>query len=713
MARILVVDDSAEDRYLVSLVVSSRGHEVTEAESAPEALELIRAELPDLVVTDLLMPGMDGYEFVDTLRSDEALASARVLFLSALYDESELADLELAFAGCRFLAKPADPEQLLAAVEDALAAAPPPTPSPAVDLQSLDRLRVLTARLARAMEEEAARTAELDRRLRQQESIAGLGFAALGTLRIEDTYARAAESVAAALDVELVAIFELVPEAGELILRSGFGWDEEAVGLATLPAPAAASTEAAVFDDVRAPLLRAHHVVGGVQAPIRGASTPFGVLAAFTTGTRVFDRHDVNFLEAVANVVGAAVERSRSEEELARLAAIVDSSNDAIVGSRFDGTVVSWNAAAERIYGYSAAEMIGRPLRTIVPSDQIDRIRRLHGRVAAGKAIDHFQTVQRRKDGRLIDVDLTLSPVRDATGAVVAMSAISRDVTEQRRAAEERLRLAGLVEAANDFIGIASLAGEVQYLNAAGRALLGLGRADVGYIRIGHYFDAETAAEVERVGIPTAIREGLWRGDAVLRHFETGAEIEVETTLFLLRDQDGAPSALAIVQRDVSEQRQLEAQLRQSQKMEAVGRLAGGLAHDFNNLLTIVIGYSELLLAEEREPQPEVEQILYAARQGSLLTGKLLAFSRQQVLRPRVLDVNEVVTGIEQMLQRAIGTGNELSVRLDSEIGRVRADPGQLEQVILNLAVNAGDAMPEGGLISVRTSTLVLDETTA
>src|SRR5881396_964724 len=137
MARILVVDDSAEDRYLVSLVVSSRGHEVTEAESAPEALELIRAEPPDLVVTDLLMPGMDGYEFVDTLRSDEALASPRVLFLSALYDEGELADLELAFAGCRFLAKPADPEQLLAAVEGALAAAPVPAPSPAGDLQSL------------------------------------------------------------------------------------------------------------------------------------------------------------------------------------------------------------------------------------------------------------------------------------------------------------------------------------------------------------------------------------------------------------------------------------------------------------------------------------------------------------------------------------------------------------------------------------------------
>src|SRR5439155_6820501 len=245
-------------------------------------------------------------------------------------------------------------------------------------------------------------------------------------------------------------------------------------------------------------------------------------------------------------------------------------------------------------------------------------------------------------------------------------------------AAEERLRLAGLVEAANDFIGIASLAGEVQYLNAAGRALLGLGRADVGYIRIGHYFDAETAAEVERVGIPTAIREGLWRGDAVLRHFETGAEIEVETTLFLLRDQDGAPSALAIVQRDVSEQRQLEAQLRQSQKMEAVGRLAGGLAHDFNNVLTAVFGYVDLLseeLAPGSHAREDVEEIRRAAERAAALTRQLLAFSRQQVLDPIVLSVNDLIRNLDKMLRRLIGEDVDLRLNLAPDVGNVRADP--------------------------------------
>ena len=132
MARVLVVDDSPEDRYLAALVIRSRNHEAAEAASAVEALELIRKEPQDLVVTDLLMPGMDGYEFVGALRADDVLESTRVLFLSALYDASELVQLELAFPGCRFLAKPADPEQLLAAVESALAA-PPPARTPAAD----------------------------------------------------------------------------------------------------------------------------------------------------------------------------------------------------------------------------------------------------------------------------------------------------------------------------------------------------------------------------------------------------------------------------------------------------------------------------------------------------------------------------------------------------------------------------------------------------
>src|SRR5439155_1801200 len=436
MARVLVVADSPEDRYLAALVIRSRNHEAAEAASAVEALELIRKEPQDLVVTDLLMPGMDGYEFVGALRADDVLESTRVLFLSALYDASELVQLELAFPGCRFLAKPADPEQLLAAVESALAA-PPPARTPAADaVQTVDRLRVLSARLAQAVEQESARTAELDRRVRQQESVAALGFAALATQRIEETYTRAAESVAEALDVQLVGIFELLPDGGELLLRAGVGWDDEAVGLATLPARERAFAHEARFDDLAAQALHEHGAASGVEVVIRVSGGPFGVLAAFTTEPRRFGPHDVTFLDAIANVVGAAVDRVRSEEELARLAAIVESSNDAIVGSRFDGTVVSWNSAAERIYGYTAAEMVGRPLRTIVPPDEIKRVRGVIEQVARGEAVEHFQTVRRRKDGTLIDVDLTLSPVRDATGAVVAVSSISRDVTQERRTAE-------------------------------------------------------------------------------------------------------------------------------------------------------------------------------------------------------------------------------------------------------------------------------------
>src|SRR5262249_47726418 len=151
---------------------------------------------------------------------------------------------------------------------------------------------------------------------------------------------------------------------------------------------------------------------------------------------------------------------------------------------------------------------------------------------------------------------------------------------------------------------------------------------------------------------------------------------------------------------DVTEKRALEDQLRQSQKMEAVGRLAGGVAHDFNNLLTVIKGYSELMLDQVKPADPmhsEIEEVKRAADRAAALTRQLLAFSRKQVLAPKVLDMNAVVTNMEKLLRRLLGEDVELVSNLDPTLGRTKADPGQTEQVIMNLAVNARDAMPGGG----------------
>jgi PAS domain S-box-containing protein len=179
---------------------------------------------------------------------------------------------------------------------------------------------------------------------------------------------------------------------------------------------------------------------------------------------------------------------------------------------------------------------------------------------------------------------------------------------------------------------------------------------------------------------------------------------------------DGSFDSFEMIAEDVTERRNLEDQLRQSQKMEAVGRLAGGVAHDFNNLLTVIKGYTELMLEEFREHDPlrgELEEIRKAADRAAGLTRQLLAFSRQQVLAPKVLDLNSVVNNMEKLVRRLLGGDVELSTNLDPSIGRIKADPGQLEQVIMNLAVNARDAMPVGGSLVIETANIELDDSFA
>jgi PAS domain S-box-containing protein len=192
-----------------------------------------------------------------------------------------------------------------------------------------------------------------------------------------------------------------------------------------------------------------------------------------------------------------------------------------------------------------------------------------------------------------------------------------------------------------------------------------------------------------------------------------GRRITVQLSVRAVRSDSGAVEYYETFVRDVTDQRQLAQQLVQAQKMEAVGRLAGGVAHDFNNLLTVILSYSELLLEDRTPGDPEredIEQIRKAAQGASALTRQLLAFSRQQVLEPKVLDINEVVAGTEKLLGRLLGADVKLTTLFATDLGQAKVDPGQLEQIVMNLAVNARDAMPEGGQLSIETANVEMDE---
>src|SRR5437899_96271 len=200
---------------------------------------------------------------------------------------------------------------------------------------------------------------------------------------------------------------------------------------------------------------------------------------------------------------------------------------------------------------------------------------------------------------------------------------------------------------------------------------------------------------------------GRWEGEVTLRRPDGG-----ERRIEFVATAKVRPGRHIAVVRDLTRTTDLEMQLRQAQKMEAVGRLAGGIAHDFNNLLTAISGYSEFLIEglDDGRLRRHAEEIRKASARAASLTGQLLAFSRRQVLQPRVLDLNAVVSDMDMMLRRLIGEDVELVTMLDPEVGRVQADPTQIEQVIVNLAVNARDAMPNGGSVTIETGDLSTDE---
>ncbi len=284
-----------------------------------------------------------------------------------------------------------------------------------------------------------------------------------------------------------------------------------------------------------------------------------------------------------------------------------------------------------------------------------------------------------------------------------------REAVQALRATEERYRL--LVDNAADVITIVDTRGVITFASPSMSRVLGYPPSEVVGRR---WLEMVHADDVKAVS--AGMDEALLRGATPLitglrfRHREGGWRV-LEGSVARLVEPGGAV-ALVATARDISERVQLEAQLHQAQKMEAVGRLAGGVAHDFNNLLTVILGYSNLLLdqlAENHLLFQEVDEIKRAADRAASLTQKLLAFSRKQVLSLRPVDLNSVIEGMADMLRRLIGEDVDLALKLEAGLGRTRVDPGQIEQVIMNLAVNARDAMPQGGRLTIQTAQAELD----
>jgi PAS domain S-box-containing protein len=370
------------------------------------------------------------------------------------------------------------------------------------------------------------------------------------------------------------------------------------------------------------------------------------------------------------------------------------------------------NAAAVAHYGYPRDEFLGMRLTDIRPPEDVPRLLASVARErAALEASGDWR--HRLKDGRIINVDI-ISHLLTFGGRRAAL-VVAQDVTRRKqaedelRASEERHR--GLVDHAMFGIYRSGLEGKFLTVNPALVEML-------GYASTAELLEVD----IEALYMDPAVRHEL------LRRFHDADRIqdaEVEwkrrdgnpVTLRLrgrsIRDAEGRFQWFEMFVEDVTAQRAVEAQLRQAQKMEAVGRLSGGIAHDFNNLLSVIITYAQFAMDQLPEPDPlrdDIKEIHDAGRRAADLTRQLLAFSRQQILEPQVVSLNDVLDGVEKMLRRLLGEHIAIDVRRAPALGSVLADPGQMEQVIVNLAVNARDAMPDGGKLTMETGNVAVDE---
>ena len=562
---VLAIDDNRDNLVTLAAVLHDAlpGCTVMTALDGERGIALARSADPDVILLDIVMPGMDGFEVCRRLKGDDALRTIPVVFLTALHTgrDNRLKALEVGAEG--FLSKPPAEEELVAQV------------------RAMAKIRA------------ANRRAQLDR-----------------------------EQLA-----------ELVAERTRVLVRE-------------------------------------------------------------------------------------LAERARAEAALrvseARNRAITQSAHDAIVTTDVNGGVVSWNNGAQIIFGYTAQEMLGRPVSQLIPGRFQDAHRAGMHRMRAGtesKVIG--KTVELggvRKDGTEFPLELSLA--RWETGDGWFFTGIMRDVSERvRDAAVLRLEGAALEAAANAIV-ITDHTGVITWSNAAFTNCTGYRRDEAVGRRPGELLNSGTHDATYYAAIWQTILAGdVWHGELVNRR-KDGSLYTEDMTITPLKDEAGVITHFIGVQQDITQRKALEEQFRQSQKMESVGRLAGGVAHDFNNMLGVILGHVELALAEVPPGAPirtDLEEIHEAAQRSADLTRQLLAFARKQNVIPRVIDVNATVAGSLRMMQRLIGENVALVWRPGEALWPITMDASQMDQILANLCVNARDAITGVGEITIATSNCEAD----
>jgi len=657
---ILAVSDNPDFLNLLCTVLQGKDLNVLTAENGAKALDLARDLRPHLIISGVVMPGIDGIELCRRLKASPLTRDIPTLLLSAArYDEADI--IEGLRAGADDYIPANVPIELLRKKAEYLID----------EHKRLEAARLETERNFQSLIENSLDIVTI--------------LNADGTIRYESP------------SVEDVLGYK----PRELIGRSAF----------ELIHPEDASKVIKVFNQG----VQTERYTARLEFRFRHKDGSWRVLEAI--GKNLLDE------PRVAGVIVNSrdiTERKRIDAVLrstdARYRLAVDTVKDyAIFMLDPQGYFVSANSGAEHINGYRADEIIGQHLSRFYGEADVEQgkpAEQLWAAMTEGSC--EYEGWCVRKDGSQFWANVVLTALRDEQGNLEGFLKVTRNTTE-RRAREEALReteklLQAILDNSPALIYIKDMDGRYTLVNRQFEKLLGLTKTEI----IG-----KTAYDL----FPKEIADAF-RGDDQ-QVIESSSPLETEKTAVLkdgthhyvstefpLIDSTGRLHAICGMSTDVTGYKSLVDQLRHSQKMEAIGTLAAGVAHDFNNMLTAILGYSQLLLNgfdKNDLRRRQIEEIEKAGRRAAALTNQLLAFCRKQILQPRLLDLNRVVENLTGMLQRLIGEDVELVAVLDPQLAMVKADPNSIEQVIMNLAINARDAMPQGGKLTVETANIVLD----
>lgn len=414
----------------------------------------------------------------------------------------------------------------------------------------------------------------------------------------------------------------------------------------------------------------------------------------------------------------------RGDDWLRRWAA--STSDHAVIALSPEGNILSWNPGGQTMHGYPGTEILGRHVSVLYADDDCQRgvaenvLReaRQHGR-------HEFEGWRRRKGGELFWASVVTTAVFGPDGHIEGFVEVLRDISDKRKAheavieSERRFRL--LVDGVTDYsIFMLSPEGNVTNWNQGARRIKGYTAAEIIGSHFSRFYTAEdVAAGLPAHGLKTAAREGRWESEG-LRVRRDGSTFWAHVIIDAIREQDGTLVGFAKITRDITEKRQADelleqtrAALFQAQKMEAIGKLTGGVAHDFNNVLQVLRGNIELLQSRHRHDGWSMERLggaIDAVERGAKLASQLLAFGRRQALRPVAVNLAAMVRGSDDLLRRVLGETIEIETVVAGGLWNTQVDPHQLENVILNLAINARDAMPQGGKLTLELANAMLDD---